>query len=174
MLAGNFARRIIVEGGTVTCSHASAVHNDLTTGNLNPGVTSARKTMVHGFAGLQDRGVQTSVLVNGDRTLVAIGRGDDAKLVQFFFCGKSFLLVTRSQAILLRQNPDLKQMHRLRGGRIELAIQNTGTSATSLHVTWANGRTVSQAVFVGQSPFQHVGDNFHVAMRRSEEHTSEL
>ena len=55
-------------------------------------------------------------------------------------------------------------MHALSRRGIELAVAHTGARAHALHVAWTDGRAVAHAVLVLERAFQHIGDDFHVAV----------
>src|SRR5207247_3918298 len=63
---------------------------------------------------------------------------------------------------LVRDDPDLQKMHRLRLRRIELAVQDAGTGAHALYVARPDHRAVAEAVLVLEHSVENIGDDFHV------------
>ncbi|MNE56549.1 hypothetical protein D3C80_1514610 [compost metagenome] len=56
-------------------------------------------------------------------------------------------------------------MHLFVAGVVELTVCHAGTCAHQLHIAGDNHRAGAHGVFVRQCAFQHIGDNFHVAVR---------
>src|SRR5262249_39614261 len=61
--------------------------------------------------------------------------------------------------------PYLVEVHRFGLGVIELAVANAGAGAHLLHLARLDHGTGSHAVFVFEGALEHVGDDFHVAVR---------
>jgi hypothetical protein len=92
-------------------------------------------------------------------------RDDGNPLPAVFIELKRTLLVTGLQAILVGKNPDLQEVHRFGLRCVVLAVADSRTRAHALHVADSDNRARARAVFVRQSAFEHIRDNFHVAMR---------
>src|SRR5436190_9083440 len=97
-------------------------------------------------AGCKQGIVELNVLMNGDRAIAAVTRGNQTKLAPSFRIGKSTLLISRLQAFLLGMNPDLKKVNGLSSRGIELAVADAGSCAHTLHFArlnhFARARTV--------------------------------
>ena len=62
-------------------------------------------------------------------------------------------------------------MHEIVLRRIEFAVHDAGARAHALHVARLDDRTGAHAVLVLQRAFQHVADDFHIAVAvRAETH----
>src|SRR5262249_23111770 len=70
-------------------------------------------------------------------------------------------------ARLVRHDPNLQQMDRCGGGGVHLAVADSPPRAHALAVTWPNHRAGAQAVPVFKGTFEHVSNDFHVAMGMS-------
>ena len=53
-------------------------------------------------------------------------------------------------------------MHRLRLGRIELAVQDARAGAHALHLAGPDHRAVAEAILVLEGSLENIGDDFHV------------
>jgi len=74
------------------------------------------------------------------------------------------LLVARLDALLIRNDPDLKEVSRPIRLMIELGMHHASASAHALNIPRANDRTVAHAVPMGQGAVQHVADDLHVTV----------
>src|ERR1041384_7840013 len=96
--------------------------------------------------------------------MTPIFRRDQPQLPAPFFFREGLLLITGRQAVRVRQDPDLKQVHTLFVGRVLFAVSHTRPGGHSLHVSGTNNRTVAHAVFMSECAFEDVGNDLHVAM----------
>src|SRR4029079_7122870 len=64
----------------------------------------------------------------------------------------------------VRLDPDLQEMHAFRTRRIELAVDHTRAGAHALYVAMADRRFAARGILVRELAFQHVADDFHVAV----------
>ena len=71
--------------------------------------------------------------------------------------------VGRFQALAIRQNPDLQEMHRLGWRRIEFAVCHAGAGGHVLNFTGPDDAAIAHRILVLQRAAQNVGDDFHVA-----------
>src|SRR3954464_769875 len=83
-------------------------------------------------------------------------------LTRCLFERERLLLIAGLQALPLRDDPDLKEMHRLGPRMVELAVCDARTGRHSLNVARADHRTGADAVLVLHGAFQDVGDDLHV------------
>jgi hypothetical protein len=82
------------------------------------------------------------------------------------------LLVAGRDAALVRLDPDLQEVRRRAGCVVELAVSHAAARAHALHVAGpddslrriAVGAAGAHAVLVRQRAFEHVADDFHVAV----------
>jgi len=119
---------------------------------------------VDALVAIQDRGVDVRVLVDQQRTVAAILRGDQAQLAALGFRGEMGLLVARGDVLGVREQPDLQEVHGFVGRVVELAVADPAACAHALHVTVAQHRAGAHRVLVFQRAAQHVGDDLHVAV----------
>src|SRR6185503_5788726 len=74
------------------------------------------------------------------------------------------LLIARCKAFLLRNDPDLKEVHRLRLRCVEFAVANASAGRHALNIARPDHGTCAYAVLMFQSSLEDVGDDLHVAM----------
>src|SRR5262245_47485394 len=88
--------------------------------------------MGYNLASAQRPKIDACVLVNRQRTVGAGMRSDQPELALPFSIGECLLLIARSDAFGLWQQPDLIEMHRFLGGWVEFAVPNSGAGAHAL------------------------------------------
>jgi hypothetical protein len=132
---------------------------------VNVGITLRWYVELRRFGAVEQSGVDARVLVHAEDAVTALRRDDQAQAAALFGIDHVDLLITRRDSETVRHNPNLKKMHqRVRVG-IELAVFDTAPGTHHLHVAGANHRTGSHRVAMRQCAVEHVGENFHVAMR---------
>ena len=101
-------------------------------------------------------------------------RGDDQHLAHTrrFRLRVPFGIAGRQPA-LTRLNPDLREVKRLPGGRIELAVGDTRPGARELYLAGLELFAIAHAVLARKSAFEHVAEDLHVPVRvRPKAHAS--
>ncbi|MNL62498.1 hypothetical protein D3C87_1865240 [compost metagenome] len=96
--------------------------------------------------------------------MLALGRNDQtqaATLVGFF---KVHLLVAGLGTAFVRHDPDLQKVHRGFGRVVELAVLHAAAGAHHLHVAGDDHRARAHRILVCQFAFEHIGEDFHVAV----------
>ena len=72
--------------------------------------------------------------------------------------------VAGGETSAVRVNPDLQEMQRLIRGGIELAVSDTLAGAHQLDLAGLELAAVAHAVLVGESSFEDIAEDLHVAM----------
>src|SRR5689334_16428281 len=93
---------------------------------------------------LEQASVQVHVLMDGDRSFTAIAGGDQAQPASFFLLRKTSFFIARLKPALLRQQPDLQEVHRLRGRRVELTVPDARARGDALHLARMEHRPGTQ------------------------------
>ena len=123
-----------------------------------------RQTQLGGLCPVEQAGKQPRVGLDAHRALGAIGRGHQAQAAALVFRGEVPLLIARGHAALVRHDPDLQEMGGTGPGVVELAVHHARAGAHALHIPWTDHAAVADAVLVRKFTFQHIADDFHVAM----------
>src|SRR5437588_4268382 len=127
--------------------------------NLQPRRPPALDLVGNGLSGQQRSHEQAGILMNGQRAIAAIGRGDETKPATLLLLAHGKLLVAWLESLPLRQEPDLIEMDRLLVGGIELAVPYPRACGHVLHLARAQHGTVAEAVPMFERPFEDVGDD---------------
>src|SRR6185503_4161183 len=117
-----------------------AIHLDLAADRVHVGAPAFRERMRDRIRAVEERGVEARILVDRDRTLPAIGRGDEAKLPALGLGLEALLLVARRDAAARGLDPDLQEMHRIPVGSVELAVRDARARAHALDVAGPDDR----------------------------------
>src|SRR5688572_16615036 len=128
-----------------------------------------QKLQGRALAAREETRVEPLVGVDDDAALGAVFRSDETKASSLFVARERLLLVAGVDAVLLRQDPDLEEVHELRLRRIEFAVRDAGAGGHALDVTGANDRSRAHRVLVLEAALEDVGDDLHVAMRMASE-----
>ena len=121
--------------------------------------------MRHAFVAVDQRGVEIRVLVDGHRPFAAVGGRDESQAPALRRGVEVLFLVRRRDAGDTRLDPDLQEVDEVRPRRVELGVAHARAGAHALHVAGTDHGTVAHRILVLQRAPQHVGDDFHVAMR---------
>src|SRR6266404_6215455 len=121
--------------------------------------------MLYGFASAQHGGVKLIILTNLYRAIAAVGRCEQAQPAALLRFREILLVIHGLQALILRKHPNLIEMYGLGFGRVELAMRHAGARAHVLDVARLDHRPVAHTVAMLERTLEHVGDNFHIAMR---------
>ena len=73
--------------------------------------------------------------------------------------------VARNETAFAWLNPDLQKVQRRGWAGIEFTVRDTATGAHELNLARLKHAAIAHAVLVLQHAFQHIAENFHVAMR---------
>src|SRR5437868_9164359 len=103
--------------------------------------------------------------MDGHGTVASVGRSDHAQLAELVLARERLLLVSRLNAILFRQDPDLQQVNRIRFGSVAFAVADAATGAHALPVAGTDDRASAEGILVLDGALEDVGDDLHVAMR---------
>jgi hypothetical protein len=156
---------LALDGGAVAGRQLVAVDLDLAAGDVDPGAAAGGQLVGGALAGGEQAGVHGGVLVDGHAAVAAVARGDQAQAAAALGVGEPLLLVARTQAALLGQDPDLQQVQRLGARRIDLAVGHAGAGGHALDLTGLDDRAGAHRVAVLQLAAEHVGDDLHVGVR---------
>src|SRR5947208_3175541 len=74
------------------------------------------------------------------------------------------LLITGIDTAHVGFDPDLQEMHEVAVGGVVFAVAYARARAHALHVARADHRSGPDRVLVGETTFEHVTDDFHVAV----------
>src|SRR5439155_24155370 len=141
-----------------------AVQGDGAPGHLHPRVTLGVELVDHFLVALEQHRVEAHVLMDADRRAAAARTGEQAKHAALVRIADRPLLVARLVAATVRHDPDLKKMHELALGGIELAVRDARAGAHPLHLAGPDHRARAEAVPVLQGALEHVADDLHVPM----------
>src|SRR6266700_484613 len=148
----------------VACIERVAVHRDLAARHLHVSTPSGRELAACAFRAVEERRVDVCILVDLDRALTAVGRGDQPQPAPLRCGVKMLLLVSRGDSRDVRLDPDLQEVGDAVPGVVELAVHHAFARAHPLDVPRHDGRAVAHAVLVRERPFEHVADDFYVAV----------
>src|SRR5262245_34133448 len=109
-----------------------------------------------------------------DGTIAPIFRRDESPCALMLMERESLLFITRHQTHLVRDDPNLQEMYGLVLRGIVFAVADSRSGAHPLHVARSDHRARSCAVFMRHGALQHVGDDFHVAVRVSRESAARI
>src|SRR5207302_255797 len=143
-----------VAGGEIV---SEGIHSSLK--NLEPRRPPTLDLVRNGLSGQQRSQKQAGILMNGQRAIGAIGRGDQTKPASLLLLAHRKLFVARLESLPLRQEPDLVEMDPLLLGRIELTMPYPRACGHVLHLTRAQDGAVAEAVPVFERPFEDAGDD---------------
>src|SRR5262249_12420707 len=104
------------------------------------------------------------VLVNRDRALGPVARGDEPQPAALLVGAEALLLVRRLDADDFRLDPDLQKVRHARLLVVELAVPHAATRAHPLHVPRDDGRAVAHGILVAKRALQDVAQDLHIAV----------
>src|SRR5437660_7580611 len=107
------------------------------------------------------RGVDARVLVDRQRPVGCVRRGDEPQPSLLLGGGKRTLFVARLQALAVRQKPDLIKVHRLVARGIELAVLDAGAGAHALPFAGAQHLAAAEGVAMRQGAFARAARDAH-------------
>src|SRR6266849_3313560 len=113
---------------------------------------------------VEQAGVDARVLVDLHRAVDAVGRHDEPQPAALFLRRELLLLVRRRDPGDVGLDPDLQEMRHARFVVVVLAVQHPAPGAHPLHVARYDGRAVTHRIPVAERAFEHVADDFHVAV----------
>src|SRR5688572_27735297 len=108
--------------------------------------------------------IDARVLVNQHGAVALVRRRDHPQASALLCQCEALLFVTRLDALHVRLNPDLQEVHQVRRRRIELAVTHAAAGAHALHVAGTDGRAVAYRVAMCELAGEHVADDLHVAV----------
>src|SRR5438552_18123715 len=117
--------------------------------------------MLHVLPRLKQRDVKLGILMDGDRVVFSIRAGDQSQLAPLLFCRKLLLLISRLDASVLVQNPNLEQMGRIRLGGISLTVANPGARANTLSITGRKYRAGPHACSIFEGACKQLVEYLH-------------
>ncbi|MNP34237.1 hypothetical protein D3C76_1275130 [compost metagenome] len=83
----------------------------------------------------------------------------------FLLGAEMLLLIAWLGTANVRHYPDLQKVHGPRIRVVVLAMRHAAAGAHQLHIAGTDHRAGAQGVLVFQRAFEHIGENFHVAVR---------
>src|SRR6266571_6811648 len=113
---------------------------------------------------VEQAGVDARVLVDSHRTVAAVRRHDEPQPAALLLRGEMLLVVRRFNAANVGLDPDLQEMRHARLVVVVLAVQHAAPGAHPLHVARHDGRAVAHRILVAERAFEHIADDFHVAV----------
>src|SRR5581483_11927947 len=131
----HFQNGLVAHRGAVASLQRVSIHGHRSFSDLDPRVPSGPNFMGHLFARTKDCGKKVQILMNGQRSLPAIMRGDEPKATTLFFIAKVLLFVTRRQSSPLGRHPDLQEMDRILLRAIVFTVADAGACAHALDVS---------------------------------------
>src|ERR1700730_10028224 len=162
-------RRLTFDRRAVARIQVAAVHHHGAAGNLQPALAVGRQSLRHLLGGLQDGSKKLHVLMNDDGAIAPVGRPHQTQPATLLGIREGFLLIARRDPLPIGYNPNLQKVHRLGLRVVEFAVANAGACRHDLHVARPDHRPGADAVLVLERAFEHVGNDFHVAMPMSPE-----
>src|SRR5260370_17944152 len=105
---------------------------------------------------IEQRGIEVRILMNQDRAVAPIGRGQQAQLAALLLGSEKFLLVARLDTHHRRLDPDLEEMHGFLPRRVVLAVEYAGTGTHSLYISPPDPGPRAPALLVFQFPAHHI------------------
>src|SRR5258706_6795944 len=149
-----------IAGGEEFAIHARLAANDMDVR------ASAGADGVHdGRVGRIDvRGKTARRLVEANRSPAAVGGCDEAPLAAPGSVVATLFLVARSDAALARLDPDLEVMDRLALGGVVFRLRDAGAGPHALHIARPDHRAIAHRITVRELAFEHVAQDFHVAV----------
>src|SRR3954470_22723841 len=92
--------------------------------HLQPGIAAGSQRVLYLVARLERRGKQLRVLVDVHGTIFVSARRQQLQLAFALRSVKALLRVGGLESLSFWEEPDLQQMHRVRGRRVVLAVQD--------------------------------------------------
>ncbi|MNE18243.1 hypothetical protein D3C80_1112650 [compost metagenome] len=148
----------------VADAQALTVDGQRAAGHVDVGEALGRQREALLLGAVEQAGVDAGVLMDRQRALGAVRRDDQAQPSALVGGVEVLLLVARGDALAVRYDPDLQEVHRLLAGGVVLAVAHAGAGAHHLHVAGADHRAGAHRVLVLQRAFEHVGEDLHVAV----------
>src|SRR5262249_10832188 len=135
-----------------------------TTENLQPGKSPWPQCVRHLFSFFEGSQEDVGVLMDGERTIAAIGRGHESQSPVALFSREGLLLITGGMSHVIWQEPDLIQVDNVGVRGIEFAMTHSRAGRHALELTGPEDLAMPHAVLVLQLAFEHIGDDLHVAV----------
>ena len=152
------------DGGPVPFGEGRAVGRAGAGDDLHPEPSARPGLMGHRDSLLEDGGKEPGVLMEGEGAVPTLRGGDETEPV-FLVPGREvLLLVPRGKSRGPGQDPDLKEMDRLPGGRVGFAVAHPGAGGHPLDIAGAEDRALPHAVGMGEGSRNDIADDLHVAM----------
>src|ERR1051325_1580041 len=153
-------RRLVPDRGAVALLQRCAVDLDAAARHLNPSAAAGAQRVLDTLALVEQRGVNLRVLMDVERTVLAVRRDQEPQRAALFV--EELLLVARRDLFDGGQDPDLEEVHRLGARAIELAVHDPRAGAHALHFAAAQDALAARRVLVRERPFHHDRDDLHV------------
>src|SRR5438128_11544722 len=102
--------------------------------------------------------------MDGECSVATIRRRHQAKAALALVDRKCFVFVVGRNALTLRKNPDLKEVHRCLIRRIRLTVHYAGAGTHALHLAGPDHRPRSHVVAMCELTVEDIRDDLHVAM----------
>jgi len=151
--------------GGVAGGERFAVEGKFTLSDVEPGTAARGELVGDGLARCEADAVNVGVLMNGRGLVAAVGRNYENFRCVGMFGFRVPLVVAGLETGFAGLDPDLEEVGEFAGGGIELAVGHATTGAHELDLAGLEGAAVTQTVLVGECAFEHVAEDFHVAVR---------
>src|SRR6185437_11058450 len=139
---------LVFDGGAVAFAHLGVVEREDAAGDLHPDSAAGRDVVRDALARGEIGDEEARILIERQRAVPTIRRGDEAQLALPLVAREGLLLIARRQAGALGNEPDLEEMDRLGWRRVELAVDDAGAGAHVLHLAGPYHGAVAEAVLV--------------------------
>src|SRR5262245_14365771 len=95
--------------------------------DLKPSIATVAQGVCCLFTVIEDRSEQLDILMDDDRAVASFGGTNETQPAALFGIGELLLIVTRSDAFAIGDDPDLQEVNFLGPRGIELAVADAGT-----------------------------------------------
>ena len=131
---------------------------------MHIGATPRRQRQFGRLVAVEQADQQPRILVDRHRAVGAVGAGHQAQAAALVGGVEALFLVAGGNAAHVRLDPDLQEMGLGLAGMVELGVADAAAGAHALHIARPDHAAIADAVLVAQFAFQHIGDDFHVAV----------
>src|SRR5262249_47459196 len=129
---GDFELFLVTDRAAVAGLKLMTVQCDCPSKHLHPCRPSISQLMRNRLAGVQCCQIDAGILIEAKRFVGAVGSSHESQQSGFLFLSEDALLVTRFDALVIRQEPNLVEMHPLGLRRVELAVADACSRAHAL------------------------------------------
>src|SRR4029434_4513258 len=161
-------------GSTVARAQERAAEHSGTARHLYPGAAIRLQAKHCLLFRRQTSRPDIDILMHRDGTIASILRSNESPCALTLMERDSLLFITRHQTHLVLDDPNLQEMYGLVLRGIVFTVADSRSRAHPLHVARSDHRARSCAVFMRHGALQHVGDDFHVAVRVSRESAARI